>query len=486
MSIVSCTSCGMQYNAAGYKPGVQFKCTQCGAMVIIAGPVRGTGRLGGPRRAIGGPPGPQQAGQPGMPVYGPPRSSNTGTYVVIGVGVALAVGVIIAVIVLAGKPSPQQLHDEKMRVALEEERKRQREEDDKKRARNAALNTPLNAALEYGPRIEALMRAGDRAGLEALFDWNTYAAYNASLVARSKDYLASPLFSTGEHQWVKPEGGTESLKWISQNLHTSDTLRTAVMDYIQTHCFGAPEIVYEEQRTEKKEAGFAGVVISGRTYVGKFIFIRVKAAGKNKQFWVGAPEGDADVRVINFRDDSATTNMATLVVAREREARLENPDDDRGLSGGFDERAKRDSGLERVADSSKEGEASAAPEGPLPDLAKTGANVSSAQMSNVLRHLVGGGRLALAQKNAISSVNPLSERKAMLGAIIDVLIDAHAAGKRLEKHTLSDALYQVWSNHARGQEYGSEDMVYSADGQKQVTTDLPIRRWLKVYNAYET
>ena len=35
-NIVTCGSCGAQYDATGYQPGVQFACTNCGTLVTVA------------------------------------------------------------------------------------------------------------------------------------------------------------------------------------------------------------------------------------------------------------------------------------------------------------------------------------------------------------------------------------------------------------------------------------------------------------------
>jgi hypothetical protein len=500
MSIVSCGSCGMQYNAAGYKPGVQFKCTQCGAMVVVAGAARGTGRMpGGPRRAAGGPvggPGPYATNP-----YGPPqRKSNVGAMIGIGGGVAVAIGLIIVVIVASSGPSPAELQQQKITAENEERRKRTAAEDEKKRQKNALMTTTYDAALTLGNRIEELTRENNRPALEALFDWDAYAAYNAGLAAKDKQYLVTPLFSTGKYDWVDSERKDPAtgemkkeplLKWQVQSLHTSTTLRTAVMDYIEKFCFNSPEVMWDRANTAKDTGSFGGMVAGGRTYMGKKIYLRIKGTGKVKEFWVGAPEGDANVRVINFVDESATSNVVNEIIKVEKKSGTSSdggPGDDRGLGGGFDERKKREGGdTRRDPEAGEPGKE--APRGEqeieLPPLAKTNAKPTDARLENVLRSLVGGAHLAPAQRTTVVS-SPVAERKAMLGALIDALIDAHKAGKRLEKHSLSAALYDLWKNHANHVGTWQEsDMTYEADGNKQSNSEDPIKRWLKVYAEYK-
>jgi len=493
MSIVSCGSCGMQFNAAGYDPGVQFQCTQCGAMVTVGavaaapapvgrpGAKRATGvqRRGpaGPRAARGGPPaGGQDAGY--QQAYAP-KKNNSAMFLGIGGGVVV-IGIIIAIVVMSSKPSPQESQQSSADKAFETQKEVQAKRDAEVKAKNDALKTTLNAALERGPAIETALRNSDKAALEAMFDWTNYAGYLGDLAKGpegSKFLGSGPMFSTGE--WEKTAEGKMTGKWTGATVHGPESLKTAVMGYIEEFLFGSPEVKFDKARSETLEGGFSNLKINGRDYLGKKIFIEVKGAGKIKEFWVGAPMGDDAVKIINFKDPSALTALqqkagkANRVVTDDR-----NPIRDDRDPMGDDPKDPKDPGEEDgpIEDGPAEEE--------LPAMAKTGGSPKEPALINIVNQLKDGNKLKEAQKKTIKDAKA-EDRKAMMGALIDALIDAHQSGKRREKGMISHALYETWSNFAGAQGYSLDDATYDIEGRSQSDSDDVIRRWIKVYNEYK-
>lgn len=486
MSIVSCASCGMQFNAAGYDPGVQFQCTQCGAMVTVAakggkaapggrpGAKRATGMQkrgpapAGARAARGGPA--QQQGQE-QPAYGQPytsKKSNAGLFVALGVGVVV-VGIIIAVVVMGSKPSPQENQKAASDKAFEEQKAAAAKRDAEQTAKNDALKRTLNAAMDRGGSIESALRGSDKAALEGMFDWTSYAAYLSDLAAKDPKFLASgPLFSSG--QWVM-DGPTP--KWEGKAVHGPESLKTAVMTYIENHLFGSPEVKFEKGRSETLEGGFANHKVNGVDYIGKKIFIEVRGAGKTKEFWVGAPLGEDTVKILNFRDPSAL-NTLQQVYAKANRKPVDDRDphrDDRDIPGKVEPRDP-----DWVEDPPANEE--------LPAMAKTGAQPKDPALVNVVNALKDGNKLKPAQKTTITT-GKSDDKKATLGALIDALIEAHNSGKRREKGTISHALFEVWGNFARDKGYKESDVTYDIEGRSQSDGDEVIRRWIKVYNDYK-
>lgn len=484
MSIVSCGSCGMQFNAAGYEPGVQFQCTQCGGMVTVGaaapagrpGAKRATGVQkrgpGGPR-AMGGPAQGRQAqgGQQQQQPYAPAKKSSTGMIIGVIVGVAV-VGILIAVVVMSSGPSPQQAVQEKTKSAVDTQKEVIAKKDAETAAKNDGIKRTIKAAMDRGPTIESALRNSDKAALEGMFDWTTYAAYLGDL-SRGADgpkYMASgPLFSSGE--WYM-DGPTP--KWKGKAVHGPESLKAEVMGYIEKHLFGSPEVLWQRAATEdEKKGGFGALKINGREYLGKFIFVEMKGTGKTKEFWVGAPVGDEAVKIINFVDKSAITTL------QQEYAKANRPVvDDRNPIR--DDRLPPDEPTEPEGDDPVD-------DGPkaedLPAVAKTGAMPTDAPLVNILNQLKDGNKLKEAQKKTITT-SKAEEKKAMLGALTDALIDAHNSGKRREKAMISDALFQVWGNFARNEGYDSPDMVYAVEGAQQSDSDEPIKRWILVYNKY--
>ncbi|MBK9974244.1 MAG: hypothetical protein IPP14_05675 [Planctomycetes bacterium] len=508
MSIVSCGSCGMQFNAAGYEPGVQFQCTQCGAMVTVgapAAPARGPGGkkpTGVQRKGLAGPargaaparaagpargPGPRHAGSPaqvmgqgqqqGGPAGYAPKKNNALLFVGLGVG-GVVVAIIIAVVVMATGPSPEDKGKAAAQTKFDQAKADQEKRDAEVREKNDAVKRTLTASMDRGTAIESALKNGDKATLEGMFDWTVYAAYVSDLAKgeEASKFLASgPMFSTGE--WEKSAEGKYTGKWLGKAPHGPESLKSVVMGYIEKHLFGSPDIKWDKAKSEILESGFSKLIINGKEYMGKKIFVEVRGAGKTKEFWVGAVMGDDAVKVINFRDPSALTTLQQEVGKSNR-----TTTDDRNPI--------RDDRDPTVKDPNDPGPGPDEPEGPdqplvedLPAVAKTNAMPNDAALVNVVKYLSNGDKLKPAQKQTITT-SKAEEKKAMLGALIDALIDAHKGGKRREKAMISDALFAVWGNFARNEGYAEDDMVYAVEGNSQSDSEDPIKRWIAVYNKY--
>lgn len=488
MSIVSCASCGMQFNAAGYQPGVQFQCTQCGAMVTVgakAGPApagrpgakRATGMQkrgpagAGPRAARGGPAAPQGQDQPAYGAAPVSKKSNAGLFVGLGVGVVV-VGIIVALVVMGSKPSPQENQKAASDKAFQEQKDLAAKRDAETQAKNDAVNRTMKAAMERGTSIESALRNSDKAALEGMFDWTAYAAYLSDLASKDPKFLASgPLFSSG--QWVM-DGPTP--KWEGKAVHGPESLKAAVMGYIEKFLFGSPQVTWIKAAAEDaQKGGFSGVKINGRDYLGKFISVDVKGAGKTKEFWVGSTLGDDGVKIINFVDKSALSALQQeFAKANRKSVDDRNPmRDDRDIPvPGTDTPGEGDTDDPPPAEEN------------LPAMAKTGAQPKEPALVNVVNSLKDGNKLKAAQKTTITT-SKSDEKKAMLGALIDALIDAHNAGKRREKGTISAALFEVWGNFARDKGYGPDNVTYDIEGRSQSDGDEVIRRWILIYNDYK-
>jgi hypothetical protein len=249
------------------------------------------------------------------------------------------------------------------------------------------------------------------------------------------------------------------------------------MGYIEEFLFGAPEIKFDKPRSETLEGGFAKLVINGREYMGKKVFIDIKGGGKIKEFWVGAVEGDDAVKIINFRDPSALTALQQKAGKANRAATT----DDRSHMREDDRSHLREDDRPKPGENDEPGET---PEVELPPLAKTGARVVDAAVTNVINQLKDGNSLKEAQKRTLINAKA-EERKAAMGALVDALIDAHQGGKRREKATISAAMFEVWANFARNEGFSKADMVYDFEGRTQSAEDDVIRRWILVYNKYK-
>lgn len=483
MSTISCQSCGMQYDGSGLQPGVQFQCSQCGQMVQIGGAKRATpgrrpaGRPQGGPRPAGGPAGrrlghglPGNAGnaiaggaQQGPRGYGPPRKSNTGMFVGISVGAVVVVGLILSIVILMDSSSaPQQTAQERADADAERRRKQAAAEDERRRLEGEAIEAPLDAAMDMGGSIESAIKNEDEATLEGMFDWQLYAAYNKTLVQdleQGAEYLNSPLIASGE--WDKGEDDRYTGRYNGEAARGMNSLNDRVMGYIKNFYFGAETVRWEKERSALKESGFT-IDLNGQKYLGKIVYIDL-SSGKVKEFWLGAPKGSTDVKIINFVDGSATNNLRDLEAVN---ARVENRDSYNENRDPYNEERENP---EADAD--------------LPEVSKTGDMPKDPGLINAIKELERGNTLNERRLDNIRKTASVTEKHNAMGAMIDMLIDAQKSNDRHKKQIISDALWAVWKSFVPS-DWTSEDMVYatSFDGQSQ--SELVVRRWLHVHGEY--
>jgi hypothetical protein len=494
MSTITCNSCGMEYDGTGLQAGVQFQCTQCGSMVQVGAPgaPRGVKRGPGGPRAAGGVPARRAAGRAAPAAAGGPQQqfqdqqqqqgypvarskSNAGLFVGLGVGGVVLV-LIIVVVVMSSGTTPEQAAGDKKKAETDQRKKEVAEEDARRLAVKQSYEKTYGAVMEAGPSIEAALRGGNASTIENLFDWQAFALYNDALIQKDPQaYLNSKdaaLLCVGD--WVKGEDGQPTGVFQGKAPHGPDSLKARVMYYISEFYFGAQDIKWERTRTEAHE-GFKQP-IGSTEYVGKVIYISFKGGGAEKEFWVAAPLGSADVRIINFRDKGAFPNL------QGKEAKKERGDDRRDPYN--PERDPRNPDRD-PADPEPEPEQPTDPDANLPEAAKTGAMPTVAALLNAIDDLKRGQKLNSARIQQIEKEPSKSEKKATMGALIDLLLDAVKANDRAGKNRISLALYDVWQPFVP-QGWGKDDMVYTIDFDGQSTTDLTVRRWLDIYNAYKT
>jgi DNA-directed RNA polymerase subunit RPC12/RpoP len=486
MSTVTCSSCGMEYDGTGLQAGVQFQCTQCGSMVVVGAPATaGIKRNAARPRAAGGPPkrgparagagraAPMAAGQPQedeRPGYGAPPAKKNNAPVIIGVVMGVAVVVVmIVVIVLSGGPDPA----EQEAAFREEKKKKQKEDaaakDAQTKADNELVKKPMDAAIAQAPSIETLLLNQDAKAIENLFDWNVYAGYNQTLIEKTPDFMNTPLIGVGT--WEK-EGDRYTGRFLGKVGHGPDSLRERVMAYIQAYIFGATELKWDRAKTDAEAGGFT-IEVSGKKYIGKKVFIDYRGGGKTKEFWLGAEKGTDNVRLLNFVDLNSLKNLVTDEAKNERT-------DDRNFMRDPDNRdPSRDPEDEDPEDAPSDSD------GDLPKNAKTGAMPTAAACLNAYEDLKRGTKLNAARIKAVETEPKKSEKKATMGAFIDLLIDAVKANDRAGKNRISSALWGIWQPFVP-QDWGQDDMVYNIDFDGQSDADTTVRRWIEVYNSYKT
>lgn len=493
MSTITCNSCGMQYDGSGLQPGVQFQCTQCGAMVAVGaapppaaargparprggppgrgpakGPARapaGRGPARGPRPAAGGPPGPGDQQSAG---YGPPRkSSNAGVFVGIGVGVVVLALIVIAV-VASGGPSPEDVAKQQREEANKKRAEAVKKQDEEQRKANELITKPMEAAMAQAGDVFAALKNQDAATLDAMFDWQTFAAYNQTLVDSNADYLNSPLMAVGT--WEKDGSGKYTGKFLGEVAHGPDSLKDRIMGYLKEFVFGAEGLEWEKAKTEA-DAGSFTLPLNGKKYLGKRVFFTYKGAGKTKELWLGALEGSDQVRIINYVDGSSAKNLQT------KEAKNERVVDDRDPYNPDRDPTRNPDNPDNPEDPPLDPDAS------LPEVAKTGSMPTAAALVNAVEELKRGGDLNTARVNSIKGESSKQEKKATMGAFIDLLIDAVKSNDRTMKLRISSALWDVWSPFVP-QDWGKADMVYTQGFDGQSESDLHVRRWLEIYNTY--
>ncbi|MCC6466005.1 MAG: hypothetical protein IT463_11760 [Planctomycetes bacterium] len=485
MSIVSCASCGAQYNAAGYQPGVQFQCTGCGAMVTV-GKAAG-GKAAGPKRATGAvsrgrPAGPARAGQGGAErerPMGPPAKKGMGAGAIVGIIVGVVVVAIVALIaVFASKPSPQEDAKAKLAAAAEAEEAKIAREDAERKANNDRLRKTMSACVAKGAAIETALRGGDWNGLKGMFDWQTYSLFvKEQRIDKDPAHAGNPFHTTGK--WEQVDG---KVKWVNQAPHGADTAQIAVMEYMERAYAGSPAVTLDRVAADNEKSGFGGapwgdeaqkLKVGGKHIVGKILNVTVQGAGdKPKEFWVGAECGSDDVRIIYWHDASAKKRLSDEYIKANKK-----PVDDRSLMN--DDRDPM------VEPGTEEPGTEDPPAVELPAAAKTGAKPTDAALVNILNAMIRGDKLTEAQKSTIVG-SKKAEKKAMLGGLIDALLDAHNQGKRREKAMISNALLAVWGNFARSEGFLDEEVTYDVEGRSQSDNDEAIRRWCLIYNKYDS
>jgi hypothetical protein len=490
MSTITCSSCNMEYDGTGLQAGVQFQCTQCGSMVVVGAPARSgpkalgkkpTGRTRvaaggapkrGPARAGAGRAAPMAAGQPQedeRPGYGAPPAKKSQAPMIMGVVMGVAVVVVmIVVIVLSSGPDPAELEA----AFREEKKKKDKEEaaakDAQTKADNELVKKPMDAAIAKMPSIETMLLNQNAKEIEALFDWQVYSAYNQWLIDKTPDFMNTPLFAVGT--WEQEAGGRYTGKFLGKAGHGPDSLRERVMGYIQAYLFGAPDLRWDRAKTDADE-GFT-ITLGAQKYIGKKVFVNYKGdGGKSKEFWLGAPKGSDQVRLYNFVDLNSLKNLVADEAKNERT-------DDRSFMRDPEE---RDPGR----DPEPEGDPETDKDADLPKNAKTGALPTAAACLNAYEDLKRGTKLNAARIKGVESEPDKKQKKATMGAFIDLLIDAVKSNDRAGKNRISSALWAIWQPFVPA-DWAREDMVYDIDFDGQSDSDLSVRRWLEVYEIYET
>jgi hypothetical protein len=479
MKTITCNSCKMQYDATNLQPGVQFKCTQCGSMVQVRG---GAPRPGAkrPRGAVpaGGPPQrahAQQQPTQGMPYGPPPRSkNNVGAIIAVVVGVFVVLAVVIGLVVnLGARDQQRQAAEREMLARQAEQRQRLQGIDEERRQQSQELGAPLAAARAMGPQIEAAMRANDRTTLDSLFDWQVYHDYNLARIREDQRFMNSPLLAKGT--WEKGDDGRYTGRWLAEGPHDTQSLRERVLGYIEEYLFHSAGASWDREKSNAETANFS-LNVNNTNYVGVRIFIDVQGAPRTKEFWVGAPRGTSEARILNYVDGNARKALQDAEAfnprAVERDPFREGYDpSSRGALG--DPRGDVDAEGRRV-------EAGAG----LPDVAKTDAKPTLPPLVNAVSDLERGLALNNMRVQRIRTEGSAVEKKAAMGAMIDLLIDAHRNGNRHAMFNISKALYDVWNPFASAYGFPREDVVYLIDFEGQSTSQLPIRRWLLIYDEY--
>ncbi len=483
MSTITCQSCGMQYDGSGLQPGVQFQCTQCGSMVQVAAAPAPMARRAPPRaggRAHGGRPmGPQGAQQGGQAMpYGPPRKSGAGGGIIAIVVVAVLIVVVVIGVVVGMSSRSARIDDkeqaEKDRVAAQ--RAKIERENAELQRKEAELRKPFEASLKVGEDIAGAIRSGNRTMLDSMFDWNTFAAYNKQLADADPTHMNSALMAEGAWEEIDEEGKTK-IKWVGKSIRTSDSLRQRALDYVENFMFGAKGVHWDRGKSEIDGSRFS-MAVGGAEYYGHRIFIDVEGAGRTKEFWVGAPRGSTDVKILNFVDKSM---MQKLQEKESRTVLVENRD---FLREGYDttKGALGKDGKEGGADS---GDPRNDPDHGLPVPVKTGDMPTLPELVNCVTELRRNNKLNEMRLSQIRDTQSTKEKKATMGAFIDILIDAHKGKNRTGKYVASLALFEIWNKYGY-EGWNREKLVYDmTDLNSQEESDLIIRRWRDIYKNYK-
>jgi hypothetical protein len=174
------------------------------------------------------------------------------------------------------------------------------------------------------------------------------------------------------------------------------------------------------------------------------------------------------VKVLNFRDPSMVEKLRDLEAKNPRK-------DDRDWVRDQDDPTKRDG---MVYKDPKDN-----PDWGLPPAVKTGATPTLPALRNAVNELASGGRLNQQRLTQLRGESNKKEKRAAMGAFIDLLIDAHKGGNRNTKHNISRALYDVF-DFLVYKEWDRGNMVYELSREGQDDKDIIIRRWVQLYNVY--
>src|SRR5690606_37154604 len=222
----------------------------------------------------------------------------------------------------------------------------------------------------------------------------------------------------------KKEDGTEVIRWVGKETRTAESLRQRVMDYIENYMFGSTDIYHDAGRSKAgyDRSGFSDQ-INGIEYVGVIQFVHVEGAGKLKQFWVAAPRGSTEAKVINFVDESAINKL------QEKEAKRVKEETREFLREGYDptRRGGLGDGPREGEDPRREGEPTEDRDLLLPVPVKTGLVPTVPALVNSINELRAGKKLNEMRLGQISGQTSKHEKKATSGAMIDLLLDAHKA-----------------------------------------------------------
>ncbi|MCA8912004.1 MAG: hypothetical protein KDB82_09880 [Planctomycetes bacterium] len=121
---------------------------------------------------------------------------------------------------------------------------------------------------------------------------------------------------------------------------------------------------------------------------------------------------------------------------------------------------------------------------PLPPAAPTGAMPTVAVLLDAVKEAETDGGLSTESIRAIRIHPSRKEKKATLGALIDLLLKAVNRDDRKAKAGISEALWTIWNSFCY-QDQTEDKMIYSMGFDNQNSSDLIVRRWVEVYNGYK-
>ncbi|MDC1143062.1 hypothetical protein OAU50_08220 [Planctomycetota bacterium] len=490
MSVISCQSCGMQYNGEGMQAGVQFKCTGCGAMVQVGGgaaaaprsrvpggkrptgraPAGGRGqRAGGPRPAGGGRQG--GGGQSDGPRFGPPaKKGNSGAIVGIIIGV-IAVGIIIAAVVGASGPSPQEAVKDARKAKIDEQNKATEAKNAQIAKENADIQKAFDASLALAKKIKSAFENENSADLAALFDWDRFAEENRANAEKDKRFLNSPMFYVGE--WTKNERGENVTPYIGKSARGGSDLKDRVIAYLD-HQFYGGEVEYDTAKSEHEEAKISKE-ISGKKALGYKLSFKF-GGGKAKIFHVVTPIGSDQAKIVFYEDKGHAKTIADIEAKPKHNA------------GGQDLGNVRDprNPVDPTDPDAGEDPVPTDPDASLPEAKATGAYPEHPDLVNLVKEICERGKPLRVQNRKKISGKAKAEKKATMGAFIDALLKAVNDDDRHSKQNISSAMYDIWGDFIPG-DWSKSDMTYDINfSGDQDSTMLRIRRWLSVYNGYST